>query len=407
MNKRTLSSMRVSMCVLCVGSIMSTTVNAERPSREAIDAAIRKSIPLLETAAAGSSEHRQCFTCHGHAMPVLALVAARDRGFTTDEKNLQAQLAHTAADLARGKAGYLKGRGQGGGHTRAGYALWTLHTGGRKPDDVTAAVSEYLVFDEKAEHWKSSANRPPSEKSPFASTYVALRGLDAFGTDEQSERIDVRKKKALAWLLREQPKDTEDRVFRLLGLDHLDANHDAVMAAAEQLIKPQRGDGGWSQIADAKRRRIRYRLGAVCFTSSGGDVGRRRCVSARREVPAQRAARRRLLARSQSQQSVSNVLRKRLPPRQGPVHFHAREQLGHSGSAVYLLDGTVGRCHIERHLNQRVGTGAVTVGAVCGRFTSTDRRLVADRSGGHSPGLIRPDGCHRCRRCRWWGSDGT
>ena len=263
MNKRTLSSMCVSMCVLCVGSIMSTTVNAEGPSREAIDAAIRKSIPLLETAAAGSSEHRQCFTCHGHAMPVLALVAARDRGFTTDKKNLQAQLEHTATDLARGKAGYLKGRGQGGGHTRAGYALWTLHTGGRKPDDVTAAVSEYLVFDEKAEHWKSSANRPPSEKSPFASTYVALRGLDAFGTDEQSERIDVRKKKALAWLLREQPKDTEDRVFRLLGLDHLDATHDAVMAAAEQLIKPQRGDGGWSQIADAKS--DAYATGSVLF----------------------------------------------------------------------------------------------------------------------------------------------
>ncbi|MEE3367870.1 MAG: prenyltransferase/squalene oxidase repeat-containing protein [Planctomycetota bacterium] len=259
MKKRTLSL----MCVLYVGSIISTPVNADGPSHEAIDAAIRKSLPLLATAAAGSSEHRQCFTCHGHAMPVLALVAAKGRGFTIDEKNLQAQLDHTAADLARGKANYLKGRGQGGGHTRAGYALWMLQAGGVKPDDVTAAVTGYLVFDEKAEHWKSSANRPPSEKSPFASTYVALRGLAAFGTSAQSKRIDMRKQKTLAWLLHEQATDTEDRVFRLLSLGHLDAAPDAVKPAAEQLIKTQRQDGGWSQIADAKS--DAYATGSVLF----------------------------------------------------------------------------------------------------------------------------------------------
>jgi hypothetical protein len=251
------------VCLLYVGSIISTTVNADGPSQEAIDTAIRKSIPLLETTAAGSSQHRQCFTCHGHAMPVLAIVAAKGRGFTIDEKNLQAQLDHTAADLARGKANYLKGRGQGGGHTRAGYALWTLHTGRRKPDDVTAAVTTYLVFDEKADHWKSSANRPPSEKSPFASTYVALRGLDAFGTNAQAKRIDMRKQKTLAWLLQEQATDTEDRVFRLLGLGHLDADPDAVKSAAEQLIKTQRQDGGWSQITDAKS--DAYATGSVLF----------------------------------------------------------------------------------------------------------------------------------------------
>ena len=43
------------VCLLYVGSIISTTVNAAGPSQEAIDTAIRKSIPLLETAAAGSS----------------------------------------------------------------------------------------------------------------------------------------------------------------------------------------------------------------------------------------------------------------------------------------------------------------------------------------------------------------
>ena len=235
---------------------------------EAIKAAIQKSIPLLEKTAAGTTHHRKCFTCHGHAMPVLTIVEARTRGFAIDEENLQAQLKHTAADLDRGKAGYLEGRGQGGGHTRAGYALWSLDAGGWKSDEVTDAVSHFLVFDQKAEHWRSSARRPPSEKSPFASTYVALRGLTGFGNEKQADRIADRRKKALAWLLRSKPKETEDRVFRLLTLNHLGADAVVIKDAAQQLMETQREDGGWAQIAD--RDSDAYATGSALFALHRG-----------------------------------------------------------------------------------------------------------------------------------------
>ena len=68
--------------------------------------AIERSVQLLETTSASTAEQRKCFTCHGQAMPVIALVEARDHGFAVDSTNLQRQLDHTAAHLRRGRKSY-------------------------------------------------------------------------------------------------------------------------------------------------------------------------------------------------------------------------------------------------------------------------------------------------------------
>ena len=87
--------------------------------------------------------------------------------------------------------------------------------------------------------------------SHFTATYLAFRGLDAFGTNEQADHIASRKKRALDWLLRTEPKDTEDRAFRLLALQRLDAD-------AEQqggnLVKSERriqAEGAYRRAAQA------------------------------------------------------------------------------------------------------------------------------------------------------------
>jgi len=181
-------------------------------------------------------------------MPVLALAEARRRGFPVDGENFQAQLKWTADHLRRGRENYLQGKGQGGRGDTAGYALWALDAGGWKADEVTAAVAHYLlVKDEDADHWRRSGNRPPSEASDVTTTAVALYGLRAYGTGEQSGRIDQRRKKARAWLEAAEPRDTEDRVFRLLGLYYLDAEEKTIQAAVKQLVATQDDDGGWAQ----------------------------------------------------------------------------------------------------------------------------------------------------------------
>ncbi len=107
-----------------------------------------------------------------------------------------------------------------------------------------------LARHNESDHWRSAGNRPPTEASAFTTTYVAVRGLSAFGSAEQQEKISDRKERALKWLLTAEPKDAEDRVFRLRALAYLGADEEAVKAAADELKKQQRDDGGWSQLAD-------------------------------------------------------------------------------------------------------------------------------------------------------------
>lgn len=240
--------------VLCCFTLTGQQAQADDalPARDAIVNAVEKSIPLLEKGSKGSIEQRkQCFNCHNQGLPIIALTTARSRGFRIDDENLTRQLQFTADFLARNKQRYLEGEGQGGQIDTAGYALWTLDVGGWKPDETTSAVAEYFLLRQAdREHYRPESVRPPSEKSFFTSSYLALRGLTTFGKPEQKERIDARIKQVRDWLLKTAPEDTEDRVFRLRAVRLIDVSDDDIQKAAADLLTSQRPDGGWSQLPD-------------------------------------------------------------------------------------------------------------------------------------------------------------
>lgn len=224
---------------------------ASDPSPEEIREAVTRALPLIRAGAAGSIQKRACFTCHHQAMPVVALTLARRHGFAVEGPEVRAQVEHTAADLEGAVAAYRKGQGQGGGVTRAGYALWTLEAGGFAPDATTAAVAEFLLLrDKDQDHWRTSSRRPPSEASEFTATALALRGLLAFGTLEQRDRIASRVDAVRVWIESTPAQDTEDRVFRLWGLKSADSSAAEIQEAARELADTQRADGGWAQLAD-------------------------------------------------------------------------------------------------------------------------------------------------------------
>ena len=218
------------------------------PTPEQIKTAVTKSIPLLQKSAGEYVKQRECFSCHHQAMPLFALTTAKAHGFDVSQETLDKQAAHTLKHLATNRDNYKKGRGQGGQADMAGYGLFALEAGGAKPDATTAAVAEYLLLrDEDRDTWRTSGNRPPTEASMFTTAYVALRGLRKYGTPEQVERIEERTAKVRKWLLATPAKDTEDRVFRLGALKLAGADEKDIKAAADELLKTQRDDGGWSQ----------------------------------------------------------------------------------------------------------------------------------------------------------------
>ena len=242
----------IALSIAVAFSLSFGTLTAADPGTLDIDklkSAISKSIALVEKSAAEYRTQRQCFGCHHQAVPVLMLTEARRRGFAIDEKDLQAQLDHTAAHLKRGESSYRAGQGQGGKADTAGWALWTLETGGRQPNEVTEAVAEYLLnWQSDRAYWRTAGKRPPTEASDFNTTYVALRGLAHFGSEEQQTKIAERRSSALEWLLEAEVNDTEDRVYRLRAFDYLTADEQVVERAAGDLLQMQADDGGWAQL---------------------------------------------------------------------------------------------------------------------------------------------------------------
>lgn len=222
----------------------------EQPvSQGEIRAAVARAIPLLEKGSAGSMKERpNCFTCHNLGMPVLALTTARSRGFEIDESLMKEQLQFTADYLDDHREDFLAGKGTGGQVATAGAALWALEAGGRKPDETTAAVAEYLLkYQKDLGRWKMTSDRPPTESSHFTANFLAIRGLRAFATTEQRERAEARIAQARDWLKSTPAKETEDHVFRLWSLKIAGAGEDEISKAARELIAKQRPDGGWAQ----------------------------------------------------------------------------------------------------------------------------------------------------------------
>ena len=268
--------------LLCVILAAAGNLRAEdsESTGKRIRAAIIKSIPLLEKGAAGSADQRKCFTCHNQAAPVFALVEARGRGFTIDQENLKRQLQHAADHLKRGKKNYLAGKGQGGSVFTAGYALLALEAGGHKPDERTAAVTHYLLEHQKdMKHWRMHSNRPPTSGSDFTATYLALRGLAAFGVKDQSEKILNRKETVRQWLLKQSPSDTEDHVYRLRAASYIDIDEgsdgdkeqEALRKKARaELLDLQRKDGGWAQKSDMKSDAYATATALVALLREGG-----------------------------------------------------------------------------------------------------------------------------------------
>ncbi len=226
-----------------------TQLSAQSADPDAIRAAVVKSLTLLEKSAATYTEHRKCFSCHHQALPVLAFTAAKAHGFKVNDKEIQRQVKWTADFLAKNRENYLMGKGQGGQADTAGYALWTLAAGGYKADDITTAVVEYLlVRDKDRDYWRPVSQRPPTEASPFTTTFVVLRGLKHYELPAKyKDELQARYEKARRWLEATAPKDTEERVFRLRALQLMESKPGPLQSATEDLLKTQREDGGWSQ----------------------------------------------------------------------------------------------------------------------------------------------------------------
>jgi hypothetical protein len=217
-----------------------------------VRAATEAGLAPLKKGASGHAEQKTCFACHNQATPMLAFATAKTRGFDISANLFESQAEHIIGFLDTNRDRFKDGRGTGGQAATASYALFTLELAGHKADENTAAVAGYLLKTQSdRDHWRTTSNRPPTEASDFTTTYLTMRALRVWGPAAKldKELIAKRVETGRAWLVKTPAKDTEDRVFRLLGLKEAGADTKELAAAAWELLCEQRADGGWSQFA--------------------------------------------------------------------------------------------------------------------------------------------------------------
>jgi hypothetical protein len=230
--------------------------------------AVERSLPALNKAMAVHIEKKTCFACHNEGSTMLAVRRAAKHGFAIDGKLVAAVAEHTTDFLETHREKLEAGKGTGGGVDTVGWALSALHDAGHKPDDTTkAAVSYLLKAHADLGHWRPTNNRPPTQGSHFTSTYLAIRALQDYATDDQKETAEKRIAAAKGWIEKTPAKDNEDRVFKLFSLHATKAE---TKAAAKELLDTQRPDGGWSQLDGGESDAYATGSALVALCEAGG-----------------------------------------------------------------------------------------------------------------------------------------
>jgi N-acyl-D-amino-acid deacylase len=218
----------------------------------AVRDAVSRAIFRLETGAANYPKNRSCFSCHHQALPVMALAAAKERGFKVNDAVLAQQVKLTLETFKPKLKDVRNGSGIGGANTTAGYALQTLRVANHSRDDITDALIEFLLKKQKPDgSWEPTTNRPPSEGSFFTSSALAIQALEHYGSasdDELTKRLQSARDKGVQFIRAKKLETTEDHVFRLWGLVVAGADEKEIGQAKKDLLGRQLPNGGWSQL---------------------------------------------------------------------------------------------------------------------------------------------------------------
>src|SRR5262249_43463340 len=149
--------------MLAIGLARWSRADEEASRREVEDAVVR-GLRVVQKAAESYPNHRACFSCHHQTLPMLAMVAARDRGVPIDVGLLQAQGDFSRESFRERSAVMEQGKGVGGGAMTVGYGLWALLLARRERDEVSGAMIAFLLKTQRPDgRWAAGTSRPPME----------------------------------------------------------------------------------------------------------------------------------------------------------------------------------------------------------------------------------------------------
>ena len=207
--------------------------------------AAEKAIALLQKSGPQFTKVSGCASCHHQALPQMANGIARARGIRIDEEVSPQQVKAVIATFSPLREEMMRGVARFPDvPISVSYALLGLAAEGYAADETTAAMAHLIGSQQQSDgSFRTIPARPPLESSNFTATSLSLRALQLYGGPER-DRIQ----RAAQWLVKAEPRSTEDRVMQLFGMKWANADAKLLRKRASELLSAQHDDGGWSQL---------------------------------------------------------------------------------------------------------------------------------------------------------------
>jgi ankyrin repeat protein/mono/diheme cytochrome c family protein len=235
---------------------------------ETVADAIQRALPLLVRTSEESvptylrhNTHQDCIACHQQQLPSAAISLAHSRHVPTDRTVARHQeelvIRNFVADhIKLGNEGYdvLEIDYQTTFHPEAaifdGYVALDLKLENHPAYDATDSMAHQLATIQHPDgHWSWNLPRPPIQASDITATASAVYTLNAFPIPARRQELQARVERARAWLAKAEVETNEERVHQLLGLSWAGEQSGILQKLAQELIRQQRADGGWGQLA--------------------------------------------------------------------------------------------------------------------------------------------------------------
>jgi hypothetical protein len=213
--------------------------------------ALEKAIARLQPIGPAFNRRTKCISCHNESLPAVAVKLASAHGVMVDRDLAAHSLQATLAMWTPSQEGLMLGRHNIGGFLEnVVYALFAFAEEGVAPSRVTdAVVSSLATYQYSDGSWRALDIRPPlGDTAAITYTALAIRALSKYAPPGLREDASVRTGKALDFLRKSRPTDTQDEAFKLLALVWTSASAAEVSRQAERLSALQRADGGWGQL---------------------------------------------------------------------------------------------------------------------------------------------------------------
>jgi ankyrin repeat protein len=218
--------------------------------RRAADA-IERAVARLQPVGPAFYNRTKCNSCHNQNIPGFAITLARQHGIKINEALAGHSMTVTNTQWTTRREAVLLGETTGGGfQPNSEFTLFEMAEDHMPPtlnsDAIVLGLATHQLDDGS---WGIGADiRPPLTGSTISSTALAIRGLREYAPAGRRDEMNARAARAVAYLRNAEPRDTQDRAFKLLGLIWGGVTGPEVVREKAALIELQREDGGWAQM---------------------------------------------------------------------------------------------------------------------------------------------------------------